>query len=77
MGSESCKTNMKSLEKRPGLFSTCRESHGFSYMFHYAQLVIKGSDTAFKGLVMSVCLGTDGFMEGTGESTAGKGFSCE
>lgn len=40
----------------------------------YAQLVLKGSDTAFEGLVMSVGLGSDGFMEGTGESTDGKDF---
>lgn len=43
-------------------------------MLHYAQLVIKGSDIASKGLVMCVCLGADGFMEGTGESTDGKDF---
>lgn len=41
---------------------------------HSAQLVLKGSDTAFKSLVMSVCSGSDGFMEGTGESTDGKDF---
>lgn len=36
-------------------------------MLHYAQLVLKVSDTALEGLVMSVCLGTDGFMERTGK----------
>jgi len=42
-------------------------ARGFSPTLHYAQLVLKVSDAALEGLVTSVCSGTDGFTERTGE----------